>query len=143
LKTEAETKIATAKSQAEAASRPAGAVVTRHRETISIPGTIANESLLVPMGIVSLGSGETQKAVKLQVKLQSGTKVKGKMRRKNGASAIEDLTGFTGVEATESISSKTPTAVTLNDGDELYFLIESAEGSCKGLGLTLDVDHSV
>lgn len=147
LKTEAEAKIATAKAaavtEATAASRPAGAVVSRERETVSIPGTVANESLLVPMGIVSLGSGETQKAVKLQCKIQSGTKVTGKVRRKNGAGAIEDLTGFTAVEATTTLSSKTPTAVSLADGDELYFLIESAEGTPKGLAVTLDVDHSV
>lgn len=147
LKTEAEGKIATAKAaavtEATAASRPAGAVVSRERETVSIPGTVANESLLVPMGIVSLGSGETQKAVKLQCKIQSGTKVTGKVRRKNGAGAIEDLTGFTAVEATTTLSAKTPTAVALADGDELYFLIESAEGTPKGLAVTLDVDHSV
>lgn len=151
LKGEAETKDVAAIAAAEAGAKTAGdaayrkqsvAIPMRERETVSVPGTITTGKL-IPMGIVSLGSGETQKAVKVSVKVQVGTKVTGKLRRKNGAGAIEDITGFTGIEATTTISSKTPTAVSLADGDELYFLPESVEGTPEGLAVCLYVDHVV
>lgn len=139
LKTEAESKDTAARKAAEEASRPAAtAIPFITRETFAVAAAVEAGTLPGPVEI-AMAAGETQKLVKIGLRIREGTKVKGKLQR-NG----EDVTGATLLEATTTASLTTlGTPVTLAAKDRLAFVIESVEGSPKGLSVTLHVEHLV
>lgn len=108
--------------------------------TFIIPGTIAVASgatNYIPPIFVTVPSGMTVKLSKCRYIIRAGTSVTFKLQ-KNGS----DITGFTGMSATTTAASTTPTAVTLADDDRIAVVVTAISAAPDSLSVKLVLDYS-
>ncbi len=119
-------------------------IITRHIHPFVVSGNIvtnpgstdANGNYLGPF-YISLGN-ETSNIVKVRYSIGGGTSVTFKLQ-KNGV----DLTGFTGMSATTTVGSVTPTAQPVIENDAITLVVTAVSGSPVNLSATLVQESTI
>lgn len=108
--------------------------------TFLIPGLIAVPSGAtdyIPPMFVTVPTGMTVKISKTRQVIRAGTSATFKLQ-KNGV----DITGFTGIAATTTAGSTTPTAVTLANDDIISLIVTAISGAPDNLSVKLVLDYT-
>lgn len=115
-------------------------LLRKEGHTFLVPGLIAVPSGAtdyIPPMFITVPSGVTVKISKVRYKIRAGTSVTFKLQN-NGV----DITGFTGISATTTAASTTPTAVAVADDDVIALIVTAVSGAPDNLSVKLVLDYT-
>lgn len=116
----------------------------RYGQTWAIAGPInvpsGNVDFINPF-YVSLAAGQTASLVSARYRINGGTSVTFSVRR-NGFTAGQNVTGFTGLSATTTATTTDPANVALANNDQLAIVVTTVSGTPQNLSVTLFIEYT-